>query len=93
VPFIDARYRTDARREKRGIQGKSSGGYGALVTPILRPDLFSALACHCGDSLFEAYLADFLRPSARPRGVRGPYDRWWRTCGQLPARRRRTGTS
>jgi hypothetical protein len=79
VPFVDARYRTDARREKRGIQGKSSGGYGALVTPMLRPDLFSALACHCGDSLFEAcYLADF------PKAVRalrekyeGSYDRWW----------------
>jgi len=79
VPFVDATYRTDARREARGIHGKSSGGYGALVTPMLRPDLFSALACHCGDSLFEAcYLADF------PKAVRalrehhdGSYDAWW----------------
>jgi S-formylglutathione hydrolase FrmB len=79
VPFVDARYRTDARREARALQGKSSGGYGALVTPILRPDLFSALACHCGDSLFEAsYLPDF------PKAVRalrdrydGSYDDWW----------------
>jgi enterochelin esterase-like enzyme len=86
VPFVDARYRTDARREKRGIQGKSSGGYGALVTPMLRPDLFSALACHCGDSLFEAcYLADF------PKAVRalrekyeGSYDRWWADVRSRP---------
>jgi hypothetical protein len=60
ISFVDGRFRTDARREARGIQGKSSGGYGALVTPMLRPELFSALACHCGDSLFEAcYLPDF----------------------------------
>jgi len=79
VPFVDERFRTDARREARGIQGKSSGGYGALVTPMLRPDLFSGLACHCGDSLFEAcYLPEF------PKAVRalrdeygGSYDAWW----------------
>src|SRR5205823_5097414 len=46
VPFLDANYRTDARRERRGIEGKSSGGYGAFVTPMLRPDLFSGLASH-----------------------------------------------
>src|SRR5581483_9838197 len=44
VPFVDARYRTDARRERRGIQGKSSGGYGAMVVPMLRPHVFGALA-------------------------------------------------
>jgi hypothetical protein len=79
VGFVDDRFRTDARREARGIQGKSSGGYGALVTPMLRPELFAALACHCGDSLFEAcYLPEF------PKAVRalrdeydGSYERWW----------------
>ena len=33
VAFVDARYRTIPDRDHRGIQGKSSGGYGALVTP------------------------------------------------------------
>ena len=35
----------DARRRPRhrGIAGKSSGGYGAMVTPMLRPDLFGGL--------------------------------------------------
>jgi Putative esterase len=86
VPFVDAHYRTDARREARGISGKSSGGYGALVTPMLRPDLFSALACHCGDALFEAcYLADF------PKAVRalrdaydGSYEAWWSDVRSRP---------
>src|SRR4029453_2826931 len=42
VAFVDARYRTIPDRDHRGIQGKSSGGYGALVTPMLRRDGFSA---------------------------------------------------
>src|SRR3954447_11571543 len=79
IPYVDANYRTDARREARGIQGKSSGGYGALVTPMLRPDLFSALACHCGDALFEAcYLIDFPKAVRALRdGYDGSYDAWW----------------
>lgn len=53
VPFIDERYPTATDREHRGIAGKSSGGYGAMVVPMMRPDVFSALATHAGDSLFE----------------------------------------
>jgi hypothetical protein len=56
VPFVDGSYATSLR----GIAGKSSGGYGAMITPMLRPDLFSGLATHAGDALFEAcYLPDF----------------------------------
>ena len=53
VPFIDAQHRTLNASRHRGIMGKSSGGYGAMVTPMLRPDLFGALATHAGDSLYE----------------------------------------
>ena len=53
VPWVDARYRTLAGRDHRAISGKSSGGFGAMITPMLRPDLFSALATHAGDSLYE----------------------------------------
>ncbi len=60
VGFVDERYPTLAGREHRGIAGKSSGGYGAMVVPMLRPDVFGALASHAGDALFEAcYLRDF----------------------------------
>jgi S-formylglutathione hydrolase FrmB len=60
VPFVDERYPTLPGREHRGIAGKSSGGYGAMVVPMLRPDVFGALASHAGDALFEAsYLRDF----------------------------------
>jgi enterochelin esterase-like enzyme len=62
VPFIDDRYPTVADRDHRGLAGKSSGGYGAMVVPMLRPDVFGALASHAGDALFEAcYLPEFPR--------------------------------
>ncbi|HUO72078.1 MAG TPA: alpha/beta hydrolase-fold protein [Solirubrobacteraceae bacterium] len=53
VPFVDGRYPTRASRDHRGLAGKSSGGYGAMVVPMLRPDVFGALASHAGDALFE----------------------------------------
>jgi S-formylglutathione hydrolase FrmB len=60
VPFVDERYPTMAARDKRGLTGKSSGGYGAMVVPMLRPDVFGALASHAGDALFEAcYQTEF----------------------------------
>ncbi|MDQ1462871.1 MAG: hypothetical protein QOI08_4355 [Actinomycetota bacterium] len=60
VPFIDQRYPTAAQRARRGLSGKSSGGYGAMVVPMLRPDVFGALASHAGDALFECcYQPDF----------------------------------
>jgi hypothetical protein len=58
--FVDERYPTHADRDHRGLTGKSSGGYGAMVVPMLRPDVFGAFASHAGDALFEAcYLRDF----------------------------------
>jgi S-formylglutathione hydrolase FrmB len=60
VPFVDSRYPTAADRDHRGLTGKSSGGYGAMVVAMQRPDVFGAFASHAGDALFEAcYLADF----------------------------------
>ncbi len=68
VPFIDGRYPTAASRDHRGLTGKSSGGYGAMVVPMLRPDVFGALASHAGDALFEAcYLPEFPKVARRLR--------------------------
>jgi S-formylglutathione hydrolase FrmB len=53
VPEIDRRFRTIASRESRGIGGKSSGGFGALVLSMRHPDLFAAVASHAGDGYFE----------------------------------------
>ena len=87
VPFVDERYRTIADRDHRGIQGKSSGGYGAMVVPMLRPDLWGGLATHAGDALFEAcYLPDF-RESARVLRDRydGSFDAFWKDFRSRPA--------
>jgi hypothetical protein len=60
VPFVDGRYPTAADRDHRGLTGKSSGGYGAMVVPMLCPEMFGGLASHAGDALFEvAYLPEF----------------------------------
>jgi hypothetical protein len=72
VQFVDQRYPTIASREHRGLAGKSSGGYGAMVVPMLRPDVFGGLASHAGDALFECcYLRDF--PSVA-RALRDHFD-------------------
>jgi S-formylglutathione hydrolase FrmB len=72
VPWVDARYRTLADRDHRAITGKSSGGYAAMVTPLLRPDLFGALATHAGDACFEVcYRPEF---PALARKLRDKYD-------------------
>src|ERR1700728_3346309 len=78
VPWVDARYRTSADGDHRAIMGKSSGGFGAMITPMLRPDLFGALASHAGDSLYEqCYLRDFGPAVRALRGYDGDISRWW----------------
>ncbi|MGH3047190.1 MAG: alpha/beta hydrolase [Gaiellaceae bacterium] len=87
VPWVDAEYRTLAAPEHRGIQGKSSGGYGAMVTPMLRPDLFGGLATHAGDSLFETcYLPEFREAARALRDeYEGSFDRFWEDFRARPA--------
>ena len=78
VPWVDARYRTLTERAHRGIAGKSSGGYGAMITPMLRPDLFGGLATHAGDALFELCYIPTFGPAVRHlRDYDGDIFRWW----------------
>ncbi|HET7137865.1 MAG TPA: alpha/beta hydrolase-fold protein [Gaiellaceae bacterium] len=62
VPFVDGAYPTNGLR---GLQGKSSGGYGAIVNALARPDLFHAVAAHAPDALFEVTLAHGFPQAAR----------------------------
>ena len=87
VPWVDAHYRTLPQRDHRGIAGKSSGGYGAMITPMLRPDLWGGFATHAGDALFEmSYLPNF------PQSVRslrdeyhGSFQAFWEDFRSRPA--------
>jgi len=60
VPSIDRTYRTLAGADHRGVDGKSSGGYGALVLAMRNPGTFRAVASHSGDMYFEAGYKPFF---------------------------------
>jgi S-formylglutathione hydrolase FrmB len=78
VPWVDAGYRTLDHRDHRAITGKSSGGFGAMITPMLRPDLFGALATHAGDALYEfCYIPGFADAVRHLRAYDGDIFRWW----------------
>ncbi|WP_214409678.1 alpha/beta hydrolase [Sphaerisporangium fuscum] len=78
VAWVDARYRTLAHRDHRAITGKSSGGFGAMIIPMLRPDLFGAFATHAGDTLYEyCYLPEFSQAVRHLRSYDGDIFRWW----------------
>jgi S-formylglutathione hydrolase FrmB len=87
VPWVDARYRTIADRDHRGVQGKSSGGYGAMVLPMLRPDVWGGLATHAGDALFETCYLPAFRESVRTLRTRyeGSFERFWEDFRSRPA--------
>uniref|UniRef100_A0A832I5Q3 Esterase n=1 Tax=Eiseniibacteriota bacterium TaxID=2212470 RepID=A0A832I5Q3_UNCEI len=76
VPWVDRTFRTLPDRAHRGVAGKSSGGYGALVLGMRHADVFGAVACHSGDMDFDwCYRGDlpkFLSEVRRAGGV-GPW--------------------
>ncbi|MGH2512281.1 MAG: alpha/beta hydrolase, partial [Candidatus Limnocylindrales bacterium] len=87
VAWVDANFRTMAEPAHRGITGKSSGGYGAMINALHRPDRFGALATHAGDALFEVcYQPEF---AAIARALRTSYDgsieRWLADFRSRPA--------
>jgi S-formylglutathione hydrolase FrmB len=92
VPWVDAAYRTIADRDHRAIAGKSSGGYGAMVTAMLRSDLFGAFATHAGDALFEACYAPDFREAARAlrENYEGSYEAFWSDFRSRPGRSKPT---
>jgi hypothetical protein len=78
VAFVDSRYATLPDRSNRAIMGKSSGGFGAMITPMLRPDLFCALATHAGDALYEfCYVPEFAEAVRALRAYDGDIWKFW----------------
>ena len=81
VPFVEGKFGCGGAG-KRGVFGKSSGGYGAMVHAILHPDFWSGAAVHSGDMGFELmYGHEFvpvLRALARSGGSIGEWiDAFW----------------
>ncbi|MFN8532312.1 MAG: alpha/beta hydrolase-fold protein [Dehalococcoidia bacterium] len=62
VSYLDRHYSTIPSREARAVLGHSSGGYGALMMGMQRPDTFGQVALHGGDAYFEyCYLPDIAK--------------------------------
>ena len=81
---MDERYPVAADRDHRGLTGKSSGGFGAMIVPMLRPEVFGALASHAGDALYEAcYLPTFPDIARKLRDdFDGSYDVFFRSMAE-----------
>lgn len=61
VPFVEKTFACGGNG-RRGLFGKSSGGYGSIAHALLYPDFWAAAACHSGDMAFElCYLPEFPR--------------------------------
>jgi len=70
LPLVEARFGCGGPG-KRGLFGKSSGGYGAITHALLHPETWSGAACHSGDMGFElVYLPD-LYSTLRALGKHG----------------------
>ena len=65
VPFLSEHVNVIDDRSGRGVFGKSSGGYGALVHAMYYPDTWGGVASHAGDIGFEwVYRPEFPRAAA-----------------------------
>jgi len=78
VPYIDGRYPTIAVPAGRGVFGKSSGGYGALIMGMRHADLFGAIACHSGDTAFDLCFKPDFPKTANAINAAGGLEAWLR---------------
>jgi S-formylglutathione hydrolase FrmB len=77
VPMIEERFRCGGTG-RRGVFGKSSGGYGAITHALRHADIWSAAACHSGDMGFElCYLRDMPAVLRALAGTENSIERWW----------------
>ena len=83
VPFLSRHVNVIDHRDGRGVFGKSSGGYGALIHAMYYPETWGGLATHAGDIGFEwVYRPEFPKAAAVLSAFKGdPYlflKKFWR---------------
>jgi S-formylglutathione hydrolase FrmB len=77
LPSIEAQFRCGGAG-RRGVFGKSSGGYGAIMHALRHADVWAAAACHSGDMAFElCYLPDMPATLRALAGTENSIERWW----------------
>ncbi|HEX3809718.1 MAG TPA: alpha/beta hydrolase-fold protein [Rhizomicrobium sp.] len=76
VPFVEKKFGCGGAG-KRGLFGKSSGGYGSIAHALLHPDFWAGAACHSGDMAFElCYLPEFPRLLRKLAKHEGSIQKW-----------------
>jgi poly(3-hydroxybutyrate) depolymerase len=84
LPAIEQRFKCGGSG-RRGVFGKSSGGYGAITHALRHSDIWSAAACHSGDMGFElCYLPDMPAVLRALAGTGNSIERWWRQLEESP---------
>ncbi len=77
VPAVEMRFECGGEG-RRGVFGKSSGGYGAITHALRHSDIWAAAACHSGDMAFElCYLPDMPAVLRALAGLDNSIERWW----------------
>ena len=59
LPLVESVYQCGGKG-RRGITGRSSGGYAAIIYGMLYSDVWSAIACHAGDMAFDLTNVDMI---------------------------------
>src|ERR1700758_2892268 len=78
LPAIEQRFKCGGSG-RRGVFGKSSGGYGAVTHALRHSDIWSAAACHSGDMGFElCYLPEMPAVLRGLASSANSIERWWR---------------
>lgn len=82
ISHVDSTYRTIAKREGRGINGLSMGGYGGLMLGLKHPDLFSTIGSHSGAIGFAKMVGERLKENKElPKPNREPSTEVDKTIG------------
>ncbi|MCG8415291.1 MAG: hypothetical protein MI746_13815 [Pseudomonadales bacterium] len=72
ISYVDANYRTEARREGRAISGLSMGGFGALALGLRHPEMFISLGSTSGALSFARTQASALEVGIPPQNATLP---------------------
>lgn len=84
LPAVEQRFQCGGTG-RRGVFGKSSGGYGALTHALRHADIWSAAACHSGDMGFElCYLHDMPAVLRALANVGNSIEQWWQQLEAAP---------
>ncbi len=84
VPFVEEKFHCGGHG-RRGVFGKSSGGYGAAWHGLHRADFWSAIAINSGDMGFDAlYIPALLDDLDLLRKHGNSIERFWRAMQAKP---------